>query len=237
MAADFTMLLRDVVDVTGGDWGVETYPIFDEAYRKQLNQTLYEIYCYREIGFETIDIFRQQVAAKMRLVMPYYNQLYESAKLQYDPLSAVDMTTWTDANQSGSGNQKSTSSSESTSSGESTSAGREHAYPGSPIYKEGDYATTGTTSEGRTAGKNGQKATSDASHSDMAESHARSGQRGRMTSGAALVTEYRQAMINVDQMVVAELEPLFMGIASSGDAHVGSDATYPFGLWYPWWGR
>lgn len=63
MAADFTMLLRDVVDVTGGDWGVETYPIFDEAYRKQLNQTLYEIYCYREIGFETIDIFRQQVAA------------------------------------------------------------------------------------------------------------------------------------------------------------------------------
>lgn len=47
MAADFTMLLRDVVDVTGGDWGVESYPIFDEAYRKQLNQTLYEVYCYR----------------------------------------------------------------------------------------------------------------------------------------------------------------------------------------------
>lgn len=126
------MLLRDVVDITGGDWGVENYPIFDETYRKQLNQTLYEVFCYREIGFETIDIFRQQVAAKMRLVMPYYNQLYESTKLQYDPLSAVDMTTWTDANQSGSGSQKSASSSESTSSGESTSAGREHAYPAAP---------------------------------------------------------------------------------------------------------
>lgn len=135
MAADFTMLLRDVVDVTGGDWGVETYPIFDEAYRKQLNQTLYEIYCYREIGFETIDIFRQQVAARMRLVMPYYNQLYESTKLQYDPLSAVDMTTWTDANQSGSGNQKSASSSESTSSGESTSPAASTPTPAAPSTK------------------------------------------------------------------------------------------------------
>lgn len=237
MASDFTIILRDVVDITGGPWGVENYPIFDEAYREGLNKTLYETFCYREIGFETIDIFQQQVAARLRLVMPYYNQLYLSQRLQYDPLQQIDVSTWSDATQTSAGSQQSTQTSSSDASGESTSAGREHAYPGSPIYKEGDYATTGTTSEGRTASKNSQKGDSTATHNQSGDTHAKGGQRGRSQSAASLIMEYRSAMINVDQMVVAELEPFFMGIATSDDAYVGSDATYPFGLWYPWWGR
>ncbi len=124
MAADFTMLLRDVVDVTGGDWGVRLPDLRRGLPGSSSTQTLYEVYCYREIGFGTIDIFRQQVCCN---APRHANQLYEY-QAAVRPLSAVDMTTGpTPASPAAAAEIDVIS--KSTSSGESTSAGREHAQP------------------------------------------------------------------------------------------------------------
>lgn len=58
--------------------GLDDYPIFDEAYRTELNTKIIRHYYTREIGAETVGRFRLFVRDAMWLIMPYYNQMYQS---------------------------------------------------------------------------------------------------------------------------------------------------------------
>lgn len=81
----YTTQLRQLIE-NGYDIGLKDYPIFDESYRNVLNQKIIDHYYMREIGAETPALFVFFLNRKMREIMPYYNQLYESAKIEYDPL-------------------------------------------------------------------------------------------------------------------------------------------------------
>lgn len=63
------------------------YPIFDEKYRKTLETKILKHYYTREIGLETVGLWKHFLDVKMNEIMPYYNQLYKSALLEYDPLN------------------------------------------------------------------------------------------------------------------------------------------------------
>lgn len=67
--------------------GLDTYPIFDESYRAQLNDKIIRHFYFREIGFETLAQFRWYVRNTMYENMPYFNQLYESLNLITDPIT------------------------------------------------------------------------------------------------------------------------------------------------------
>lgn len=69
------------------------YPIFNEEYRQTLEHKILEHYYTREIGFETVGLWKLKLNAKMKEIMPYYNKLYESELLQFDPFNDVDLTT------------------------------------------------------------------------------------------------------------------------------------------------
>lgn len=67
--------------------GLNEYPIFDESYRKVLNDKIIDHFYFREIGFETVAQFSWYMRRTMNEIMPYYNVLY-SAELDIDnPLS------------------------------------------------------------------------------------------------------------------------------------------------------
>ena len=68
------------------DFGLKDYPIFDESYRDVLNKKIMDEYFFREIGTETPGRFRHHLNHTMAMIMPYYNQLYESQMLVIDPL-------------------------------------------------------------------------------------------------------------------------------------------------------
>lgn len=68
------------------------YPLFDELYRSVLNKKILEHYYTREIGFETVGLWKQKFRARMREIMPYYNKLYQSELLNFNPLYDVDYT-------------------------------------------------------------------------------------------------------------------------------------------------
>lgn len=76
----------------GFDLGLKDYPIFDEAYRNVLNQKIINHYYFREIGLETAALFKWFLNTRMMEIMPYYNQLYESAKLEITPLTRLSYT-------------------------------------------------------------------------------------------------------------------------------------------------
>ena len=65
------------------------YPIYDESYRSILETKILKHFYTREIGLETIGLWKLKLNTKMNEIMPYYNQLYKSALLEFNPL-------WTD---------------------------------------------------------------------------------------------------------------------------------------------
>lgn len=63
------------------------YPLFMEEYRPFLNQKIIDHFWFREIGAETPDRFNFYLGRTMNELMPYYNKLYESECIKYDPLA------------------------------------------------------------------------------------------------------------------------------------------------------
>lgn len=69
------------------------YPIFDEEYRPVLNKKILKHFYMREIGQETIALWQHYLDVTLNEVMPYYNKLYKSELLSFNPLYDVDLTT------------------------------------------------------------------------------------------------------------------------------------------------
>lgn len=68
------------------------FPIFDEAYKLSLEKKILRHYYTREIGFETVGLFKLKLETKLTEIMPYYNQLYKSALLEFNPFYDIDVT-------------------------------------------------------------------------------------------------------------------------------------------------
>lgn len=85
----------DVDEVLSKSWNkvvTSNFAIFDEAYREKLVSKVLKHYYLREIGAETAGIWMLWMNTKFEEIMPYYNQLYESAKLKFEPFYDVDYT-------------------------------------------------------------------------------------------------------------------------------------------------
>ena len=69
-----------------------SFPVYDESFRSVLeNEILFHFYM-NEIGAETYGLFKYYLARRLREIMPYYNQLYASAELEFNPFHDVDYT-------------------------------------------------------------------------------------------------------------------------------------------------
>ena len=75
------------------DTVIGNYPIFDENYREVLNAKILKHYYTREICEETVGLWKLRLNARMNEIMPYYNKLYESELLQFNPFYDVDLHT------------------------------------------------------------------------------------------------------------------------------------------------
>lgn len=67
------------------------YPIFDTNYKPTLETKIIQHYYTREISEETVGLWKLRLKAKMNEIMPYYNKLYESELLEYNPLYTHDI--------------------------------------------------------------------------------------------------------------------------------------------------
>lgn len=68
------------------------FPIFDEAYRLILEKKILKHYYTREIGLETVGLWKLFLDTKLNEIMPYYNQLYKSELISFNPMYDVDLT-------------------------------------------------------------------------------------------------------------------------------------------------
>lgn len=68
------------------------FPLWDDNYRKALVKKILLHYYTREIGFETVGLWKLKLMTKLNEIMPYYNELYKTTVLKFNPLYDVDYT-------------------------------------------------------------------------------------------------------------------------------------------------
>lgn len=94
----------DVDSIIANSWNkifTSKAPFFDEEYRSILCQKILKHYYLREICCETVGIWTLWMNTRLEEIMPYYNQLYESAKIEFNPMHNVDLTSKHDRNVEG----------------------------------------------------------------------------------------------------------------------------------------
>lgn len=211
------------------------YPIYDESHRAELNEKIIRHYALREIGQETAQMFVFYLGVTMAEIMPYFNERYRTLALKYDPLNTVEMTSENTSNtvaqSSGKTSASQDSSTKSTSDGTSSSSTKSQSYdsevPATGV--QGDFARYATHANQAQADTDGSshstQGTTSQSHStsstewqhDATDGRSSSHTSGRSQSAMSLITEYRNAIINVDMEVVRSLEPCFMQVWGSYD--------------------
>lgn len=69
-----------------------SFPIFDENYRSVLETKILKHFYTREIGLETVGLWKLKLNTKLNEIMPYFNQLYKSQLYAFNPFYDVDLT-------------------------------------------------------------------------------------------------------------------------------------------------
>lgn len=97
------------------------YPIYDENYKLPLEIKILKHYYTREICEETVGLWKLRLDAAMNEIMPYFNQLYRSAMLEFNPLYDTELkriyTRKVDGNETGKQESSGTASGNATSEG------------------------------------------------------------------------------------------------------------------------
>lgn len=179
------------------------YPIFDENYRGVLQQKIIDTYYFREIGFETVGMFKHYLKTKLNNIMPYYNQLYETEGLVNKENYNINLDNTITQKRTTEGNSESNSSSNGLSKNRDVFSDTPQAK-----LKDLDYATNLTENDGESENHASGKTT--AKTIDEYEEHLLG--NGSMRYNADILMEWRKSFLNIDQDILKELNDLFMNV-------------------------
>ena len=173
---------------------------WEESYRQILCSKILKHYYMREIAAETVGLWQLWINTRLEEIMPYYNQLYKSAELEFEPLEDVNYT----HERSGNNNEN---------------------YQGSGENTNVDYNLHSDTPQGGLSGLDNGDYMSDATKNDgssensyrretvrgFTESESVSGKQGS-GSFSKMLKEYRETFLNIDMMVINEFQDCFFGL-------------------------
>lgn len=90
--AQVTVELRKLLQLTNFELFDFPYNFDDPNFRAQLEQSVIDYYYNYEIGTETPQEFKRRFEAKWLTIIDYYNQLYNTTLLTYNPLINYKLT-------------------------------------------------------------------------------------------------------------------------------------------------
>lgn len=205
-----------------------TFPIFDENYRTVLEKKILKHFYTREICEETVGLWKLRLDAKLNEIMPYYNKLYKSELLEFNPLYTANLTrtkkTDYDSNRNTSNNGTVNSTSNSNGSGSDTNSNvgldlYSDTPQGSLTNVENETYLTNvrkTTDTGNSSSTTSNSTTGNVTNSDTGTDALNSTEDYLETvigfegsSASDLLIKYRDTFLNIDMMVIGDLETLF----------------------------
>lgn len=207
--------------------------IFDEGYRETICKKILKHYYLREICCETVGIWLLWLNTKFEEIMPYYNQLYESAKLKFEPFYDTDYkrTSGRTVGVTESGSEDSSSNSNTKGTNVSTTSINESGksvdkYADTPqgaltnvengsyltnariVDDSGESSTNVSGNDSVTVTGTGKSSTSGKKDTKDDFTESVSGKVGG-ASYSKLLAEYRETFLNIDMMVIDEFKSLF----------------------------
>lgn len=225
--SSFTMYFKDAIEAEPGilTKALTEYPIFNEDYREILNQHIKDNFWNREIGQETPSMFELALRRKMNLIMPIYNKHFEVdlKAAGVDPLQTMKVT-----NKSSTlGTTVNAGESNSDSSSDAVSEAVNSTYPQSRINDGSQYADNAQNTKSKTTANGLAKEKSESIQKGDSDGEV-TGSQGQTSM---LLFQHRTTFVNVNQMILEELEELFMWVTSTGDEFSprGIGAGYGYG--------
>lgn len=191
------MELRNLLGMKNFELFDFDYPIADSVWKKEFENLFVDYYYFYEIGSETIDRWKYTLRTRLNLIMPYYNELYQSKLFDINPLLTTKLKEEVDDTSSTSNEQESTLSD----SGEIRSDDTE--YP-----QTSNIDTDIPTSRGRTQSEN-EGVTSSSGQSSVVRDYSKviEGFSGNQNE---LLKSYRDNIININRMLISDLKQLFI---------------------------
>ena len=198
------LLTRDTIESWFKDYELTDYLTSDEINvinergtwtKDKLAKQIIDYYLTREIGFETPELFRVHVKAKMNNIMESKLPLIYSAAIKYDPLVNVDVETTLSrqVDDAGSNNSSGITINSDTPQGE--------------INKNkiltGEYASS-------TQG--GESTNSTTSQTIESSTTRTKGNSGVSATAQKMVLQYRENIRAINYEIIKELNSLFMGL-------------------------
>lgn len=219
-----TVELGNIVDMGVDIWAF-TYPVPAETVtyngktakvpfnKKEFEQKIIDHYRFRQIGQETVGRWLHYFRTRMKEIMPYYVQLYEFEAKWFnvdDPLESYNLTETFDQETTGTGTSSGTSETDNTLTGNNTK--RFSNTPQGSISNLDNYLTEATVDNGtNTENMTGSSQVNTEDSGTTKHTLIRRGNIGVQPLGTE-VNNIRDAFINIDQMVINELNDLFLMI-------------------------
>ena len=216
----YTVELRDIVENTSReeveafftDYNLEDYLTAQEIQvinergtwsKEKLARKIVDHYYMREIGLETVGLFKLKAKVAMQEIMEEKLPLIYSAAIKYDPLVNVDYTEDYDASSSNNQSGKS----KGTSSGLNVNSDTPQGQISKSAILAGNYASS-------TGANESESNSEDMSSSNGSQSYTKhvKGNSGVSATAQKMVQQYRENIIMIDRDIIKDLASLFMGI-------------------------
>ena len=217
---------NQIDDVISNSWNkiFDNFTIFDESYRSVLCSKILKHYYTREISAETVGLWQLWLNTRMGEIMPYYNKLYESALLEFDPFKDTnysrnhggtftgdtrrngrsDVSVDNSVTSNGTSNSKNLFSD--TPQGAITNIENESYLTNATLIKDTDTNTTNT--DGNSTTQN-TETTGITNTDNWIETIV--GKQSTV-SYSKLLQEFRDTFLNIDVMIINDLSDLFMNL-------------------------
>lgn len=222
------------------DQKMSTYPLYESKSnheygipdiiptREELNKKILNYYKYREIGFETVGRFLDELEISLNEIMPKYNQLFFSADQDYNIIYNVDYKRTIDRDLSGNTASNTTSNTtDSTTTNTESTSWNKNVSSDTPQNQLSitnkqidsvDYANEvrwnkdDASQSGETSGTANSTASGTGTNKEIESTLETTKGNFGVVSAQDLIEKYRKTIINIEQMIINDprIQELFM---------------------------
>lgn len=200
------------------------YPIFDEAYREVLNSKILRHYYTREIGAETVGLWKLWLNTRMREIMPYYNKMYQSELFRFNPMYDVDLTTTRARSEDVAGVSKSENGEVRSGSSESENE-QNNARTVDSVNENENSSSSSTSNETHSGTNTSSENTATKGHTDKYSDTPQGGLDGMDLTGNLYLTNARLIDENETDRANADQQTDAIGKGQSSESGTGRETT------------
>lgn len=226
--ASYTVQLRKIIETVGEnevlswfqDYDLSNYLSMNEIKTitdrgtwspARLAQKIVDHYYMREIGFETVGLFKRKVKMKMQEIMEDYLPVIYTASLEYDPLINVNYTETYEGENTSENSSTSNSSANSSSSGLNVNSDTPQGQINKNAILNGSYASSTSANELSDNASTSSTGSNNGSGTQIYSRHFE-GNQGISATYQKMIEQYRDNIRAIDREIINDLSTLFMTI-------------------------